>query len=191
MKKSILLTLLTFSFIGLTFVYGCSNDDDNPIANTYPVDAPKSAKVTIATAENATIDALWEDAESVEINTVVPTYDVGMDGHDIWWDEYEVDESVVTLKSVYTDDNIYFLFQWTDSDESRTRMAWYYHPDAVPENAKWLQMGKKYPDEFGNPPAYEDKFTMFWRITGNTLENSGCASMCHGARMGTNSPADC
>ncbi len=175
--------------IGLGLV-SCSSSDDNdtpgPVAPEYPDGALVSEKVSTAPAENATVDALWADVEGVSIATIVTPYDVEVDGHDIWWDDYEGMEINLTMKSVYTDNDIYFLATWNDAEDSKTRQAWYYNQTG----GKWLQMGKKYPDEFGNPPAYEDKFTMFWNISMNNFENTGCAVLCHGKNMATNAPGE-
>lgn len=147
-------------------------------AYTFTVSSPPTA--------DATIDALWDEIDPYTIETEVPSYNFPVDGHDIWWDEYEGTGTSLTMKSVYTEEDIYFLFQWDDTEDSKTRMAWYYNQSG----GKWLQMGKKYPDEFGNSPAYEDKFTMFWNISISDFPENGCQPLCHGANMATNNPGD-
>ncbi len=191
--KPLLWVLVCLMVLGLT---ACSDDDDDttPTGVTYPTGSLVSAKTTTLPSSNATVDALWANVEGISISTTVATYDINVDGHDIWWDDYEGMTIDMTMKSVYTDDDIYFLCTWNDSEDSKTRQAWYYNTndgnvedangDVIP--AKWLQMGKKYPDEFGNPPAYEDKITFFWDITMDNFENSGCATLCHGQYMATN-----
>jgi len=163
-------------------ISACGSDDPGPTGTTYPEGAVVSQKVTTAPTENATVDGLWASVDGITMNTTVAVYDFNIDGHDIWWDDYEGMDIDVTMKSVYTDNDIYFLFTWNDAQDSKTRQAWYYNQDG----GKWLQMGKKYPDEFGNPPAYEDKFTMFWDMSLDGFDQTGCAVLCHGPNMASN-----
>ncbi len=140
-----------------------------------------SMPTVVEPSEDAVVDALWDDVVGLNVSTVVAVYNTGGD-EDIWWEGYEGNTADVTMKSVYTDDDIYFLYTWDDAEDSKTRMAWYYNAD----NSTWLQMGKKLPDAFGNDPAYEDKFTVFWNISITGFENTGCATLCHGAKMASN-----
>lgn len=164
----------------LLFVQCSSDDDGNVVSPDYPEEAVISQKVDTAPAEDATVDALWSDVAGIIIPTKVPAYDIG--DPDIWWNEYEGKTMHVTMKSVYTENDIYFLFQWNDAEDSKTRQAWYYHQDST----EWLQMGKKHPDKFGNDPAYEDKFTMFWNLSISDFQTNGCSNLCHGDEMKTN-----
>lgn len=166
---------------------GCSDDDDTiPTGVTYPDGAVVSQKVTTPPTSNSTVDALWNDVAGIDMPTVVAAYDITVDGEDIWWDAYEGMQIDLNLKSVYTDTDIYFLATWNDAEDSKKRQAWYWHDTAD----KWLQMGKKHPDEFGNLPAYEDKFTVFWNMTMPNFNTTGCATLCHGQYMATNAPGD-
>lgn len=178
--------LLPLSILAIS-ISSCGSDD-KPVAPTpVPVDMLQSQFVASAPADNATVDALWSTVPALSIATTVPSY-TALDGsgNDIWWDSYEGNTSLLTLKSVYDANYIYILAQWDDAEDSRRRQAWYYHQDANPANSKWLQMGKFFPDEFGNDPAYEDKFTVFWNMTVPSMGSLGCGPFCHGTHMSTN-----
>jgi hypothetical protein len=179
--------------LAMTFgiaLLGCSDDEDvnGPDSPVYPADAIVAAKVATPPTANANVDALWANVEGIDIPTEVAAYDIVVDGHDIWWDEYEGNTADLVLKSVFTDTDIYFLATWNDTADSRTRQAWY--NDIANGNDEWLQMGKKYPDKFGHAPAYEDKLTMFWNMSIPNFENTGCGPLCHGQYMGTNGPGE-
>jgi len=181
-RVSIFLILMGALAIGFGSI-GCSSDDDtDPIVAPYPDSALVSQKVSTPPAENATVDALWDAVPTLKFSTVVAEYDIDVDGHDIWWDEYEGMVIDVEMKSVYTDTDVYFLARWNDAEDSKLRQAWYYNETG----GEWLQMGKKYPDKYGNDPAYEDKFTMFWNISIPNFEKDGCGPLCHGQYMATN-----
>jgi len=168
--------------LGLT-LGACSDDDKTVTGPDYPDDALVSQSVSTPPSSNASVDALWADVTGIDMATVVAPYDTyNSDGEDIWWDNYEGMTIDVNMKSVYTDTDIYFLFTWNDAEDSRTRQAWY----CDLASGTWLQMGKKHPDEFGRPPAYEDKFTVFWNRSIGAFATSGCATLCHGPYMATN-----
>ena len=170
---------------------GCSSDDEgtpNPVGGTtYPPGSLVSVPASATPSDDATVDALWGSVTGLSISTVVPAYTfLDASGNDIWWDNYEGMTIDVTLKSVYTANYIYLLAEWNDAEEPLLRQAWYYNP----AGPKWLQMGKKYPDEFGNDPAYEDKFSMFWNMSVAGFETTGCSPFCHGPYMGTNNAGE-
>jgi uncharacterized lipoprotein NlpE involved in copper resistance len=182
-----LCTAVAFGDVTITATYNTIiGSADLTVTMDYPENAMVSMYVTEAPTEDAVVDAMWADVDGLDVSTVVPSVEINVDGHDIWWDGYEGMTIDVNMKSVYTDDDIYFLYTWDDAEDSKTRMAWYYYEHSDPDSSKWLQMGKKYPDEFNMDPAYEDKFTVFWNMSIPNFENIGCANLCHGAKMASN-----
>ena len=154
---------------------------------SFAADTMVAEKVDSPPVLDGQVDNMWQDVEPLVIKTVVADYDAGNDHYkDKWWDGYEGEEKTVKLRSVYTDDKIYFLFQWNDQEDSRDRQSWYYNK----KESKWMQKPKYVPDANGLPPAYEDKFTMFWNISIENFESNGCSTLCHGVKMGTNNDGE-
>lgn len=110
----------------------------------------------------------------------------GMADEDFWADagaiEVEVrrganmEESLVTVQSVYTEDSVYFLVTWTDPTQSWERFPW-----EMQEDGSWIQL--KDPENVGGDENvwYEDKFSFIWSIN-NSIEyfdEDGCFMACH------------
>ncbi len=82
-------------------------------------------------------------------------------------------ETTVTIKSLYDDEYIYFLLQYNDPTESLARFPWIKQQDGT-----WKQMKKK--DSTGHDNTYyEDKVGMFWDINTKGFASDGCAIACH------------
>jgi hypothetical protein len=105
-------------------------------------------------------DAAWEGADSIVVEVRRGA---------------NVEESVVTLKSVYTEDMVYFLVTWDDPTFSWMRFPWEMQDDGT-----WIQL--KDPENMGGDENiwYEDKFAFIWEI--NEIEyfaDDGCFAACH------------
>lgn len=113
------------------------------------------------TLDGAADEAYWADAPAVEVNV--------MGGANMG-------ESVVTLKSVYTEDSVYFLVSWADPTQSFLRSPWELQADGT-----WIQL--KDPDDKGgdNNVWYEDKFAFIWPINDSIpgFAEAGCFTACH------------
>lgn len=75
------------------------------------------------------------------------------------------------VKSVYTGDMVYFLFQYPDSNYDVVRHAWAYDPAAK----TWSNLS----DDFGD----EDEFGLWWNMTMPDYAAKGCFQACHGDKM--------
>jgi hypothetical protein len=122
--------------------------------------------VSIAADEAPVLDgvvdeAIWEDAEAIE---------VGMRRG------ANMEESDGTVKSVYTEDMVYFLVTWTDPTESFLRFPW-----EMQDDGSWVQW--KDPENAGGDENvwYEDKFAFIWSIDNSIVdfEFDGCDIACH------------
>lgn len=141
-----------------------------------------AAKTDSAPVIDGAVDAVWSSAEAINIQTWVPEYKATDADHpDKWWDGYEGQKIPVKIKTLYTDERIYFLVRWRDATASYDRQSWYFEPGAN----RWLQKPKYTPSDYDRPPAYEDKFTFFWNMTISDFKTEGCAALCHGTRMRT------
>lgn len=118
-----------------------------------------SAKVAAAPVIDGTPEAIWDQTTAITVN-VAGGANAGA--------------HTVTLKSVYTDDSVYFLATWNDQTESLRRMPWQKQADG-----SWKQL--KTPDikEGGENTFYEDKFSQFWNINTPSFDASGCFATCH------------
>jgi len=95
-------------------------------------------------------DAVWRKAKGV----IVP-----FEGKE----KFAGQKATVSTKAVYTGDDIYFLFKWSDSTKSVTKGAWQFD-------------GEKWNHQKGN----EDRISLLFEI--NRIKNfatKGCAIVCH------------
>ena len=95
-------------------------------------------------------DPAWQKAEAV---------DVPFEGKE----KFAGKKTSVNTKAVYTDQEIFFLFNWKDTTKSVTKEAWVYD-------------GQKWSHQEGN----EDRISLLFEI--NRISNfatKGCAVVCH------------
>jgi Ethylbenzene dehydrogenase len=80
----------------------------------------------------------------------------------------------VTVRSIYTDESVYFLVQYKDATDSTQREPWQKQADG-----SWKQL--KDPDDKGgdNNKYYEDKLAILWNISSPAFEQKGCLAACH------------
>ncbi len=123
-----------------------------------------SMKVATAPVIDGTPDALWDQATAMTVN-VAGGANTGA--------------HTVMMKSVYTDDSVYFLATWNDLTESLRREPWVKQADGT-----WKQL--KDPDDKGgdNNKFYEDKFAQIWNINTPGFDTTGCFATCHAGEAG-------
>ncbi len=81
---------------------------------------------------------------------------------------------MVSLKSVYTTSDVYFLVSWDDPTQSLQRFPWVKQADG-----SWLQLNDG--SDHDETVFYEDKFAFIWNIN-NSIEGfngAGCMVTCH------------
>lgn len=133
------------------------------------VDTLTSKNVNIAPEIDGVADNLWGDVEDITIS-LGETYDVNDPASIMDCAGCHAFNSniYVNLKSVYTDDFIYFLATWPDPNASFTRGgAWTYTNDG------WAKL---------NSDQSEDRISMLWPIgsvTGDPYNTGGCMAKCH------------
>ncbi len=125
----------------------------SPLVSVYVKEGPE--------LDGVADEELWAGAEAVEI----PVSGGANNG-----------ETTVVLKSVYTDDTVYFLVTWEDPTESFLREPW-----EMQKDGSWAQL--KDPDDKGgdNKLWYEDKLAFIWPIDNSIpgFETAGCFTVCH------------
>jgi len=115
---------------------------------------------------SGTVDEAWQKATPLNVTLDSLPYDPsnGYEG---------MKKTVVTLKSLYDDEYIYFLLQYNDPTESLARFPWIKQQDGT-----WKQMKNK--DSTGHDNTYyEDKVGMFWNINTKGFADDGCMVSCH------------
>ena len=160
--KSIRIGLLVSVFIVTAFAVGMF-----PGVFPQPVLAQRTFTLVSVPADEAVeldgvVDEVaWENAEEIELDLHRGA---------------NMEESVATVKSVYTEDMIYFLVQWEDPTESFLRFPW-----EMQEDGSWIQLVD--PDNEGGDENiwYEDKFSFIWPIANSIVdfEFEGCDIACH------------
>lgn len=180
--------ILIMSIVSMAILYfgSCTNDDQFvplPIVNTKDL---VSINVTSPPTLDGNIDAIWENAPKLEFEAVVPD-----PSGDIFRGYIGQKIPSVTLRSMYDDQNIYFLAEWPDPTESLQRQPWYYDP----ASKLWKQ--EKGAPLFSTPPTtppttprkafYEDKVAMLFNIDNSVSGwNTGtCYQSCH-TNLGAN-----
>lgn len=118
-----------------------------------------STKVVTAPVIDGNPDAIWDQATDMTVN-VAGGANSGT--------------HTVTLKSVYTEDSVYFLAQWNDDTESLRRLPWQKQADG-----SWKQLKTSGAKEGGEITYYEDKFAHIWNINLPAFDASGCFAACH------------
>ena len=172
MKRISLLSIILLISMATLFAKGGAD---------VPEGALGSIKTTAAPTMDGAVDDLWANAPALEVEVYVPQYPV--------FDEtYFKDTYQVSMQSLYTESDIYFLYQWTgDNEESQARQSWYYNET----EAKWMQKPKYRTDAYYGP-TYEDKFAVIWNINNSIdgFNENGCAILCHGEKKATNAEGE-
>ena len=133
--------------------------------STAPIDAQQrnlvAKKVAAEPALDGTVDAAWKAAPVTTVKVV--------GGRNLPGGSTEV-----AMRSLYTADSIYLMYQYKDETQSFKRSPWVKQADGA-----WAKL--KDPNDKGgdNNLYYEDKFAIIWNISAPAFEQKGCMSACH------------
>jgi len=160
------------------YIISCTKDDQ-VLDTAQPVNSLTdlvSIKTSSPPAIDGVIDASWENSPKLQFNTKVP---------EVTGDIFRgyVDNIIpsVSLRSVYDNDNIYFLAEWVDPTESLARQPWYFEPSTK----KWAQESANFTFSASGAvtraPFYEDKIALLWNINNSVSgwNNGTCYKSCH------------
>ncbi len=169
------ITVVFSLLVGLVFVLSYCRQDDTVIFpdTNAPGNELLSLKVATAPTIDGTIDAVWDQAAKLNVETVVPN------PGNYLFASYIGNKFDVSLRSLYVDTNIYFLVEWADPSESLIDRPWYYNPTtklwAREDNKPVFDVnGFKTRDAFN-----EDKFAFLWNISTYDFASKTCYSSCH------------
>jgi len=115
---------------------------------------------------SGTVDDTWDKAAPMKVVLDNLPYEPsnGYDG---------MQETTVSMKSLYDDEYIYLLIQYNDPTESLARFPWVKQKDGT-----WKQLSKK--DSTGHDNTYyEDKLGIYWNINTKGFSEEGCMISCH------------
>lgn len=188
-------------FIGLLAVgialSGCKKDDPvdevtDPGSSTTELLVKNFSAAPIV---DGTIDAMWSTAKRLEGTAEVPTLGArntylnsdgaGNEENLDLFHPYNGDKYTYKLRAGRNGDNIYFLMEWQDSDDSKDRQSWYFDDT----DNLWKQQ-HKYANEL-NDKYYEDKFAFLFPIgTVDNFSTSTCYATCHSTGGTVTTPKD-
>ncbi|MDZ7706636.1 MAG: ethylbenzene dehydrogenase-related protein [Trueperaceae bacterium] len=98
-------------------------------------------------------EALWSEAPVLELETYGA-------GH---WGAANESETTVQLRSVHTDDAVYFLARWADPTFSLDRKRW------IVQDGTWVGQDQTPLREGGASTFYEDKLAFLWVIDAESI----------------------
>ncbi len=162
--------------IGIVFVMSYCKQDDTILFpdTTAPGNELLSSKVTTAPTIDGTIDAVWDQAAKLDVETQVPN------PGNYLFAGYAGSTRNVTLRSLYDESNIYFLVEWDDPTESLVDRPWFFNPTtkvwAREANSPVFDAttGLKTRDAFN-----EDKLAFLWNISTYDFTAKTCYASCH------------
>lgn len=194
--------LVIFGYVG--YLASCTNEDQ--VLDEFVPGGPgfsETELVSVFTGTpptvDGTIDAMWEDVVALKTRTTVPDQ-LGPENEPPNFQGYGGKSYDVSMKSMYDNENIYFLIEWDDNTLSLDRETWYFDPGVK----RWKQESR-YPTFNSDgikirEAFYEDKFAMLWNVDNSVAEwnTATCYKSCHtglGAAAGfsrhyTNAPGE-
>ncbi len=168
----------TLVFLGVAvaviFLSYCRRDDQLILGGDTRNESELTAlRATTAPTIDGTIDAAWANAPKLSVVPQVPNPGNGM------FAGYIGDTYNVTLRSMYDNENIYFLVEWDDPTESLIDRPWYFNPTtkawAREANSPVFDANSiKIRDAFN-----EDKFGFLWNISTYDFPSKTCYASCH------------
>ncbi|MBZ0274976.1 MAG: ethylbenzene dehydrogenase [Anaerolineae bacterium] len=136
--------------------------EDNVLASVVATEAP--------VLDGVADDAVWANATVTEIETRRGANE---------------GDTTIMIRSVYTEDTVYFLVEWADPTESFVRAPWEMQADGT-----WVQLSDPNDKGGDNNLWYEDKLAFIWPINNSIadFEYDGCFVACHRSSDGDPKP---
>jgi hypothetical protein len=173
--------ILTSFLLAIGYIVSCTkNDQVLNVAPTNPGTDLISLKTSTAPTIDGTIDASWNAATKLSIVPTVPDPGNGL------FTGYNGQQYPATLRSMYDANNIYFLLEIQDANQSTSVSPWYFDPVLnVTGKTGWQkEPSSKTFDANGvitREGWGEDKFAMLWNIDYSTPKflTQTCYASCH------------
>lgn len=162
--------------LAIGYVVSCTKD--NQVLDVPPENAGTdliSIKVSTPPTIDGVIDASWNNAAKLNVTPTVPDPGNGL------FTGYNGEQYPASVRSMYDDQNIYFLVEWSDAKKSSNVSPWYFDP----ATSRWAQEpssrtfnvnGTLIREGWG-----EDKLAMLWNIDFSTPKfiTQTCYASCH------------
>jgi len=162
----------------LTFVIyfvSCTHDDQVLDTATATGSELFSKFTTTAPTIDGTIDDAWSGVQKLTGETEVPNPGNGM------FAGYVGDKYKYTIRSMYDNENVYFLAEWNDPSKGTTVQPWYFNPTtklwAQEPNARQFDAnGVQTREGIG-----QDQLAFLWNIDFSTpkFASQTCYASCH------------
>jgi len=173
--------VITTIVLAIGYVIGCTKRDQVlNVPQTNPGTDLISMKTTTPPTIDGVVDAEWSKATKLNITPTVP------DPGNNLFTGYIGQQYPATLRSMYDDQNIYFLLEYADATQSVNVAPWYFDPalnvtgktgwQKEPTSKTFDANGAITRDGWG-----EDKFAMLWNIDFSTPKfiTQTCYASCH------------
>jgi hypothetical protein len=188
MKKTTkIIFLLSMLVVGRTMLdlSGCTHDDI--VLDEFTPGGPAFSETELVSVFTNTppnvdgiIESLWDDVVPLKSKATVPAQ-LGPEKVKENFYGYGGKSYNFSLRSMYDNQNIYFLVEWDDNTLSQDRETWYFDPTAQ----RWKQESR-YPSFNGDgvlirDAFYEDKFAFLWNVDNSVVNwnNTTCYVTCH------------
>jgi hypothetical protein len=157
MKRNLIFVVLVGLALGSHGTFGDSAQEANLLT---------AVKVEKGPVLDSKIDAVWKRAKEIKITVAGGA-------------NLPNGNTEVSLKALYTDNDVFFLAQWRDKTRSYQRAPWKREADG-----SWTKL--RDPDDKGGDSNkyYEDKLAVLWNINLAGFEAAGCLVACHAGEPG-------
>ena len=162
--------------LAIGYVVSCTKDNqvlDVPTVNTGT--ELISIKVTTPPSIDGVIDDSWNNATKLNVVPTVP------DPGNALFTGYIGEQYPASIRSMYDDQNIYFLVEWNDPTNNSTVAPWYFNPST----GRWSQEPTARTFDANGTLTREgwgeDKLAMLWNVDYSTPKfiTQTCYASCH------------
>ena len=179
-RPSFLVSISVLGYVG--YFVGCTQKDQ--VLTTGPVEVNTtnliSMKATTAPTIDGVIDQAWDKAQKLSVSPTVPDPGNGL------FTGYSGEVYPLTLRSMYDDNNVYFLAEITDATQTIIPAPWYFDPS---KNTTGKTGWQKEPNQrtydangaLIRNPYGEDRLAMLWNVDNSTPKfiSQTCYASCH------------
>ena len=159
--------------------YGISCTKTNQVVVPTSSSSNSNVLLSLKTGTPPTIDGVidpaWDNAQKLSIAPTVPDPGNGL------FAGYIGEIYPGTIRSMYDDQNVYFLVEIQDKDKSVKSSPWYFNPTTK----LWAREGTSKSFDLNGVLARtgfgEDKFSFLWNVNGSTAKftTQTCYASCH------------